>query len=139
MNARILVTDDDIVTCRLFSKVLEGEGYHVECVHTGEDALVRLQQDAYDLLVVDVRMAGMTGIEVTRTLHQRYPNLPIVVMTAFGSMETAIEAIQDGAFDFLSKPIHLEELKSVVARALAAPERWRPAQEDGEREVAPTP
>ncbi len=139
MNARILVTDDDIVTCRLFSKVLEEEGYHVECVQTGDDALTRLQQDAYDLLVVDIRMSGMTGIEVTRTVRKQYPEVPIVVMTAFGSMETAIEAIREGAFDYLAKPFHLEELKSVVARALAAPERWRPAPEDGEGEVEPAP
>src|SRR5262245_53543694 len=119
MNERVLVTDDDDVTCGLFTKVLGSDGYQVERAQSGEDALAQLQHRQYDLLVVDVRMPGMTGLEVTHAVHKEYPDLPIVVMTAFGSMETAIEAIHEGAFDYLSKPIHLEELKDVVTRALA--------------------
>jgi two-component system response regulator AtoC len=139
MNARVLITDDDSVTCRLFSKVLGAEGHQVEWVQTGAEALARLEQNTYDLLVVDVRMPGMTGIEVTRAVHTAYPKLPIVVMTAFGSMETAIEAIREGAFDYISKPIHLEELKTVVARALAATAHQHPAHEDGRGEAEPAP
>jgi two-component system response regulator AtoC len=116
---RIMIADDDEASCRLFAKVLTGEGYQVEWVQTGEAVCTRLQEEAYDLLVVDVRMPGMTGLEVTRTVRQECPSLPVVVMTAFGSMETAIEAIREGAFDYISKPINLEELKNVVSRALA--------------------
>jgi len=82
--------------------------------------------------VVDLRMPGMTGLEVTRTVHREYPLLPVVVMTAFGSMETAIEAIREGAFDYISKPMNLEELKNVLARALAQKERRSRTEEDGE-------
>jgi DNA-binding NtrC family response regulator len=64
-------------------------------------------------------MPGITGLEVTRIARRDYPELPVVVMTAFGSMDTAIEAIQEGAFDFISKPLNLEQLKVIVARALA--------------------
>ena len=116
MSAHILITDDDAVSCRLFAKVLGGEGYQVDWVQTGKEALSQLRQETYDLLVVDVRMPGLTGLEVTRTVHREYPRLPVVVMTAFGSMETAIEAIREGAFDYISKPMNLEELKHIVGQ-----------------------
>jgi DNA-binding NtrC family response regulator len=132
MSARILITDDDAVGCRLFAKVLGGEGYQVDWVQSGEEALSQLRARAYDLLVVDVRMPGMTGLEVTQTVRREYPRLPVVVMTAFGSMETAIEAIREGAFDYISKPMNLEELKNVVSRALTQKERRGRAGEDGE-------
>jgi len=132
MRRRILIAEDDAVSCRLFAKVLAGEGYQVDWVQTGEEALMQLRQEAYNLLIVDVRMPGMTGLEVTRTVHREYPRLPVVVMTAFGSMETAIEAIREGAFDYISKPMNLEELKNVVARALAQKEEWSQRGEDGE-------
>src|SRR6185503_13280106 len=73
----------------------------------------------HDLLIIDVRMPGTSGLEVTRVVHERYPLLPVVVMTAFGSIETAVEAIHEGAFDFISKPMNLAELKKTVSRALA--------------------
>jgi two-component system, NtrC family, response regulator AtoC len=119
MSARILITDDDEVSCRLFAKVLQGEGYQVDWAQAGEEALVRLEDEVYDLLLIDVRLPGMTGLEVTRVVRKEYPSLPVVIMTAFGSMETAIEAIREGAFDYISKPLNLEELKHTVARALA--------------------
>ncbi len=118
MRERILVTDDDPVSCQLFAEVLEGEGYRVDRVQSGEEALLRLQQDSYALLLVDVRLPGMSGLEVTREVRRTHPHLPIVVMTAFGSMEVAIEAIREGAFDYTSKPMNLEELKHTVSRAL---------------------
>lgn len=116
--AHILIADDDEASCQLFAEVLEREGYQVDQVQTGDEALARLREKAHDLLLVDVRMPGMSGLEVTRAVRKKYPCLPILVMTAFGSMETAIGAIHEGAFDFISKPMNLEELKKTVARAL---------------------
>src|SRR5262245_5647885 len=132
MSARILVTDDDAVSCRLLAKVLAGEGYQVEWVQSGEAALMRLRDNAHDLLVVDVQMPGMSGLDVTREARTAYPALPVVVMTAFGSMETAIEAIREGAFDYISKPMNLEELKHTVFRALAQRALRDHAEETGE-------
>jgi two-component system, NtrC family, response regulator AtoC len=119
IRQRILVTDDDPVSCDLFAEVLEREGYRVDRVLSGEDALRQLQQEAYALLLVDVRLPGISGLEVTREVRSTHPDLPIVVMTAFGSMEIAIEAIREGAFDYTSKPMNVEELKHTVSRALA--------------------
>jgi two-component system, NtrC family, response regulator AtoC len=119
MSSRILIVDDDEVSCQLFAETLEQEGYHVDQVHSGDEALALLRDNLHDLLVIDVRMPGLTGLEVTRTVHAKQASLPIIVMTAFGSMETAIEAIHEGAFDFISKPMNLEEIKKTVSRALA--------------------
>jgi DNA-binding NtrC family response regulator len=132
MSARVLITDDDKVSCRLFAKVLQGEGYQVDWAQTGEEALARLEDEVYGLLLIDMRLPGMTGLDVTRAVRKEYPFLPVVVMTAFGSMETAIEAIREGAFDYISKPMNLEELKHTVSRALAQREIRDQAQE-GER------
>jgi DNA-binding NtrC family response regulator len=130
--ARILIADDDAASCELFAEVLEREGYQVDQVQTGDEALSRLPEKLYDLLLVDVRMPGMTGLEVTRAVRKEYPCMPILVMTAFGSMETAVEAIHEGAFDFISKPMNLEELKKTVARALPQQQqvsRKKPSEE----------
>ena len=119
MTARILIADDDEVSCQLFAEALEAEGFRVDQVTSGGQALEALREDAHDLLVIDVRMPGMSGLDVTRAVHEKYPALPIIVMTAFGSIETAVEAIREGAFDFISKPMNLAELKKIVSRALA--------------------
>lgn len=132
MTTRILIADDDEVICELFAEVLEKDGYHVDWVRSGKDALARLEGDSYDLLIVDVRMPGMTGLDVTRRARKQFPSVPIVVMTAFGSIETAIEAIREGAFDFVSKPINLDELKRTVARAISRPKLDRSTKDEYE-------
>ena len=118
MSAHILIADDDEVSCQLFAETLESEGFHVEQVTSGNAALSCLENGHYDLLIIDVRRPGMSGLDATRIVHEKYPSLPIVVMTAFGSIETAVEAIHEGAFDFISKPMNLAELKNIVSRAL---------------------
>src|SRR5213594_602886 len=119
MSARILIADDDEVSRQLFAETLEQEGYRVDRAQSGDEALSLLRDELYELLIIDVRMPGITGLEVTRILHEKNSSLPIIVMTAFGSIETAIEAIHERAFDFISKPMNLEELKKTVARSLA--------------------
>ncbi len=118
MQARILIVDDDEVSCRLFAEVLEGDEHEVHQASSGEEALDRLRKESYDLLLVDVRMPGITGLDVTRAMRQEQPLLPVIVMTAFGSIETAVEAIHQGAYDYVSKPMNLDELKKIVFRAL---------------------
>ncbi len=118
MTATILIADDDQASTQLFSEALEEEGYAVRRAHSGAEAISLLKEIAPDLLIVDVRMPGISGLEVARIAHRDYPSMPVVVMTAFGSMDTAIEAIQEGAFDFISKPMNLAELKGIIARGL---------------------
>ena len=83
MSAQILIADDDEISCQLFAETLEQEGYRVDRAQSGADALARLHDTPYDLLIIDVRMPGITGLEVTRRLRQENFTLPIIVMTAF--------------------------------------------------------
>ena len=119
MNRRILIADDDEVSCELFAETLADQGFSVETVTSGDQALARLRDGRYDLLIVDVRMPGMSGLEVTRVVHEQFPSLAVIVMTAFGSIEAAVEAIHEGAIDFISKPMNLAELNLAVQKALA--------------------
>jgi DNA-binding NtrC family response regulator len=139
MSAHILIADDDEVSCQLFAETLESEGFQVEQTTSGEGALSRLGEETPDLLIIDVRMPGTSGLEVTRIVHEKYPSLPIIVMTAFGSIETAVEAIHEGAFDFISKPMNLAELKKTVSRALAqrALQRRTETSNGGDKEEHP--
>jgi CheY-like chemotaxis protein len=86
VKARILVVDDDKISCGLFAEVLGAEGHEIGKAYSGEEALERLRSEPYDLLLVDVRMPGMTGLEVTRIMRQEQPQLPIIVMNAFVSI-----------------------------------------------------
>ena len=131
MSARILIADDDEVSCQLFVETLEADGFTIGQVTSGDAALSRLEAEAYDLLLIDVRMPGTSGLDVTRIVHEKHPDLPVIVMTAFGSIDTAVEAIHEGAFDFISKPMNLAELKTIVSRALA-----RRSLQNGEDESA---
>jgi DNA-binding NtrC family response regulator len=132
MSSRILIADDDEVSCQLFAETLEDDGYGVEKVISGDRALARLSAESYDLLIVDVRMPGTSGLEVTRIVHDKYPSLPVIVMTAFGSIDTAVEAIHEGAFDFISKPMNLAELRKTVEKALAQRAHQRRAEKSPE-------
>ena len=133
MTDHILIADDDEVSCQLFAEALDAEGFHVDQVTSGEEAIRHVNDAFCDLLIIDVRMPGLSGLDVTRLVHEKYPALPIIVMTAFGSIETAVEAIHEGAFDFISKPMNLAELKRIVARALAQRSLQQRIDKDGGR------
>ena len=130
MTPHLLVIDDDGVTRELLTEVLQGEGYRVAACGSGRTALERAAGEEFDLAVTDVRMPEMDGIAVTRALKARHPEMQVIVMTAFGSVETAVEAIRHGAFDYVSKPMNLDEIKSTVRRALAE-RRLVDAHKDG--------
>jgi len=118
--ARLLVIDDDRVTCELLAEVFSGEGYVVERAQSGPEALAKHRASAFDAVISDIRMGEgqMTGLELLKALRAETPDLVVVIITAFGSMETAIEAIREGAFDYVSKPFKIEELKLAVRRGL---------------------
>jgi DNA-binding NtrC family response regulator len=124
--ARVLVVDDDEVTCRLLAEVLAENGTTVIGETDPRHALARATAESIDLAILDVQMPQMNGLVLLRDLRQRFPDLPIVVMTAFGSIDTAVEAIGSGAIDYVSKPMDVEELRATVRRALNR-ERETPA------------
>jgi DNA-binding NtrC family response regulator len=118
--ARVLVVDDDEVTCRLLEEVLLGEGYAVERATGGKEAVERHKARPFDAVVSDIRMGEgrMSGLELLRALRAESPDVVVVMMTAFGSMETAVEAIREGAFDYVSKPFKIEEVKLAIRRGI---------------------
>lgn len=116
--ATILVADDDVVARELLAEALRKEGYHVEAFADGEEVITRGRQGRVDLVLTDIRMGAVDGLTVLREFKRLSPNTAVVVLTAFGSLEGAIEAIKQGAYDYLAKPFKKEDIKLVVKRGL---------------------
>ncbi|MDI7259894.1 MAG: sigma-54 dependent transcriptional regulator [Thermodesulfobacteriota bacterium] len=117
-SAHLLIVDDDPVALDLLREVLSKEGYEVTAALSGEEAIARGMDSLFDVIITDVRMGEKDGVEVLRSFKKTSPETTVIMITAFGSIETAIEAIRDGAFDYISKPFKLEEIKFTVQRAL---------------------
>ena len=117
-NGKILVVDDQADMRGLLSDVLESEGYRVGTAESGEKALEVLAEEQYDLVLSDLRMKGMLGTTLLSEIKHRYPETGVILMTAFGTIETAIEAIKGGAMDYLIKPVKTEDVLRVVGRAV---------------------
>jgi DNA-binding NtrC family response regulator len=117
MKARILVIDDDAVACEFLQEALLRDGYEVIAYTSASEAL---QQDLsqYDLLMSDIRMPGMDGLQLLSQVHKKWPNLPVILMTAYGSLETTMEAISLGAWDYISKPFSPEDCRAIVKKVL---------------------
>jgi DNA-binding NtrC family response regulator len=115
---RILVVDDDAVTCRLLSEVLGRDGTTVISEVDPRRALGRLAEETIDLAILDIRMPELDGLELLRRLRQKSATLPVIIMTAFGSIDTAVQAIAAGAVDYVSKPMNVDEIRATVRKAL---------------------
>jgi nitrogen regulation protein NR(I) len=119
-SAKILLVEDDSAIVATVRRVLIDEGYEVWIEKTGDAGLARALADSFDVVLTDLRMPGMGGLELVRKLHAARPRLPILMMTAHGTTGTAIEATQSGAYDYLLKPFEMPELLKLVAQAVAA-------------------
>jgi len=117
-SARLLVVDDDPVTIDLLHEVLSKEGHEVSTALSGEDAIAQGMDHFFDIVITDVRMGEKDGMEVLRFFRKNAPDTTVIMITAFGSIETAIEAIREGAYDYISKPFKLDEIKFTIQRAL---------------------
>ncbi len=117
-TAKILVVDDDAVARDLLADALKKEGYDVEAFSSGEEAIERGRHGRIDLVLTDMRMGTVDGLIVLREFKRFSPDTSIVLLTSFGSLEGAIEAIKQGAYDYLAKPFKKEEIKLVVQRSL---------------------
>lgn len=117
--ANILVVDDDAVTQELLQEVLTEAGYSVVTSGSGEEALEVGKQHSFDVIISDMKLGpNLSGLDVLRAYKEIQPDSEVILITAFGSMETAIEAVKAGAFDYLSKPFKIEEVRLQVERAL---------------------
>lgn len=118
--AQILIVDDDSQLRLSFEKLLSGEGHEVLTASTGEAGLARVRERAPDLVVMDVRMPGMSGLETLKAMRAIDHRLPVLIMTAYGTTETAIEATKSGAYDYVLKPFEIPEILKVITQALEA-------------------
>jgi DNA-binding NtrC family response regulator len=118
MSERILVVDDEANMLGLFKKILEKEGYEVVTAGSGEEAIERLEKEGFDLLISDLKMPGLSGIELVRQAKKLSPTLPCIVLTAYGTIESAVSAMKEGAYDYLTKPVNNDEIRMVVKKAI---------------------
>lgn len=123
MKRRVLIVDDDTAILEVLEMRLLAMGFEVTSTPDAIRALQTLERTRFDLALLDLRMEPMNGIQLMEALHARQPRLPVLIMTAHGTIETAVEAVQRGAFDYLTKPFVRDELRSKIRRALAA-RRW---------------
>ena len=119
MKAKILVVDDEPAVRESLDEILRLEGYHVVSVQNGDLAVKTLQSESFDLILLDLKMPGMDGIDVMRLATKIAPDTKIILLTGHGSMESAVEALRHSAHDYLIKPIPTHELLTSVGRAIA--------------------
>ena len=118
MSIRVLVVDDEAQMRKALKAVLERKGYEVVTVEDGAKALLKITNDSFDVMITDIKMPGMSGIELLRSVRALAPALPILMMTAYGTIENAIEAMKEGASDYILKPFPSEIIESAVAKVL---------------------
>jgi DNA-binding NtrC family response regulator len=117
MDKKLLIVEDEETLCESLKRVLSREGYVVATVNSAEEAL-KLQDRMYDLIITDIILPGINGIELIKSVKERNPDQIVVVMTAYASLETAVEALRAGAYDYIVKPVMHEEIKQIVKNAI---------------------
>jgi two-component system response regulator HydG len=117
MKCKILIVDDDKAHLSMLETLLKSLSQSTECVTDGEDAIREARENPYDVILMDVRMANVSGMEALREIKAFNPSIPIIIMTAYSSVDKAVEAMRLGADDYLTKPLNFEELKLSIERA----------------------
>lgn len=117
MTVRILVIDDDAIACEFLQEALSRAGYEVDAFTSAKKAL-RENLSAYDLLMSDIRMPDIDGLQFLRQVHEKWPELPVILMTAYGSLETTMEALRLGAWDYISKPFSPDQIRAMVKKVM---------------------
>lgn len=115
---RILIVDDEVNVLALCQTILQKRGYEVECASTAEEALDRLETELFDVVITDLKMPGMSGLDLLSKAKALNPFMPFIMLTGFGTVHSAVEAMKEGAYDYLIKPVDNEEFKLVVQKAL---------------------
>ncbi|MBF0278386.1 MAG: sigma-54-dependent Fis family transcriptional regulator [SAR324 cluster bacterium] len=117
--SKILLVDDDPTPTQYLKQLLAGEGYQVDTAHSGETAIEQLKQFSYKVLISDLNMPGISGMGLLDYCKENFPEMQVIILTAYGTIQSAVQALKTGAFDYLTKPVQLEELNIVLKKALA--------------------
>ncbi len=118
--AKLLIADDEANLRKVLSALLKQDGHEPTSVENGSQALTAVKEGGIDILITDLKMPGMTGLELLAKVQQIDPDLPVIVITAHGTVETAVAALKQGAFDYITKPFDKEELRLAVRKAVSA-------------------
>jgi DNA-binding NtrC family response regulator len=124
---KILIVDDEKDFVEMFSLRLNRQGEKVSAAYSGQEALDLLEKTKIDVVILDIRMPGMDGIETLKKIKARYPLIEVILLTGHGSTETAVEGMKSGAFDYLMKPADFEDISEKLANA------WNRKNEQEER------
>ena len=117
-SPRILVVDDEPIVCESCQRILQEEGYEVECTLSGKEAFDKMRENPFDIVITDLKMPGIDGMEVLKTFRKGYPDVIVIMITGYSTVETAVEAMKVGAFDYIPKPFTPDEVSVVVKKAL---------------------
>jgi response regulator RpfG family c-di-GMP phosphodiesterase len=117
-SKRVLIVDDEPSICDILEKFLKKKGYEVARASDGAQALKIIDKDPIDIVVSDIKMPGISGVELLQKIREQRKNMPVLITTGFPTLDTAIEALKLGAYDYLTKPFHLEEIGEKIRRAL---------------------
>jgi two-component system response regulator PilR (NtrC family) len=115
---KILIIDDEKSILDLLSVVFKKEGYIVETSLSAKTALELIDKEEFDLILTDIKLPQMSGMKILKYVKEKYPAMPVVMITAYGTIKQAIEALKMGAMDYIVKPFNMEELKIIVAQGL---------------------
>jgi len=118
-KARILIVDDEKRMRRILQILLKSQGYEIKLAQDGDEAWGMFQQVPYDLVITDLKMPGIDGMELLGLINKQNTDVPVIVITAYGSVDSAVKAMKQGAYDYITKPFENEEIKIVVAKALS--------------------
>ncbi len=119
MPKKILIVDDEKIVGDMAKRVLEQEGYEVDTFTDSTLALERLQESRYDLVITDLKMENVSGMDILKEVNNRYPDTKVIMLTAYATLDAAIDAIREKIFDFFPKPVKIDDLKRSVKKALA--------------------
>lgn len=129
ISATILVVDDEEVVCRFLKNVLSQVGHQVETCQSGQEAITRLEQGPFDLVITDLRMPGVNGLRVLKKTKELDPFCEVIVITAYASVESAVEVMKLGAYDYIGKPFNIDHIRMVVNKAMEKRKLLRAAEE----------
>jgi CheY-like chemotaxis protein len=118
---RILIIEDDEEMRSLLKDLLEDEGYQTESADNGSEAFGKLAREYFDLIITDIRMPGLTGLDILPGIRRLQPGIPIIVITAFGSEEVHRKALERGATAYMEKPVHIHQLGELIHQMISLP------------------
>ena len=117
-NGKLLIVDDEKVAVRNLEHVMKKEGYEVTATQSGANALAHLDKQRFDVVLTDLRMEKVDGLQILEKCRENWPDTEVILITAYATLESAVDAMKQGAFNYIAKPFRLDEVRKAVAQAM---------------------